>query len=629
MKRPLHIWVGFSVSFALVLAAMGWISLTVLELDAAERRAEREAAVEESVRLALWRVDSALSPIIGRENARPYFTYAAFYPAARAYTRMFAEIQHGDILVPSPLLTELSPEVKLHFQIEPDGKLTSPKVPTGNMLDLAESGYVPPEEIDRARERLEVLQRLVDAETLLAQLPPLVPGEDGATTIAAGTRGPEPPPEEPPALVNANTDPPQQQIQTQRSQLEWQVRAQTYQALSNDSMQQAKRSSLPANVEEGDKREVEVGLLHPVWIDDHLLLVRRIRVADVAYLQGVWLDWPQIRTRLTARIGDLLPGAQLEPLRAAAPGEPSVRARPPSEPTGDSRLLAALPVRLTAGIVPLSDEGGLTPIQLSLIVAWGCVLLAGLAVFVLLRGAVSLSERRGAFVSAVTHELRTPLTTFRMYTEMLADGMVPDPERQREYLGTLQGEAERLAHLVENVLSYARLERNRHGIKLEHKQVGALVESIEYRLRRRAEEADLELSVELDADAREAWLRTDLEGVERVLFNLVDNAAKYAGGVQDLADRRLHLTGRRRGRKVILAVRDHGPGIDDELRQRLFRPFSKSAEHAATSAPGVGLGLALCRGLARTLGGDLTLDTGWTEGAAFELKLPLSDAPPV
>ena len=77
----------------------------------------------------------------------------------------------------------------------------------------------------------------------------------------------------------------------------------------------------------------------------------------------------------------------------------------------------------------------------------------------------SLSERRGAFVSAVTHELRTPLTTLRMYTEMLADGMVPDEPRRRSYLQTLRAEADRLGHLVENVLAYSRLERNRRGLR--------------------------------------------------------------------------------------------------------------------------------------------------------------------
>ena len=94
-------------------------------------------------------------------------------------------------------------------------------------------------------------------------------------------------------------------------------------------------------------------------------------------------------------------------------------------------MLAALPVRLTAGPVAASAVRGLSPVRLTLWIAWGAVFLAALAVALLLGGVVQLSQRRAAFVSAVTHELRTPLTTFHMYTEMLSEGMVSDA-RQRQ-----------------------------------------------------------------------------------------------------------------------------------------------------------------------------------------------------
>ena len=114
MMRPWHTWTLFGLCLAVVLAAMGWISWTVVKLDRAECEARRQAAVEEEVRLALWRMDSALAPLIARESARPYFVYTPFYPADRAYTRMFAQIQSGEVLVPSPLLTQTSPHVLLH-----------------------------------------------------------------------------------------------------------------------------------------------------------------------------------------------------------------------------------------------------------------------------------------------------------------------------------------------------------------------------------------------------------------------------------------------------------------------------------------------------------------------------------
>jgi signal transduction histidine kinase len=106
--------------------------------------------------------------------------------------------------------------------------------------------------------------------------------------------------------------------------------------------------------------------------------------------------------------------------------------------------------------------------------------------------------------------------------------------------------------------------------------------------------------------------------VEQILFNLFDNACKYAGAAED---RRIHVTAERdrRGR-ILVRVADHGPGIPQEARRKLFRAFGRSARDAAGRAPGVGLGLALARRLARSMGGDLVLEDR-DGGASFALIL--------
>ena len=262
----------------------------------------------------------------------------------------------------------------------------------------------------------------------------------------------------------------------------------------------------------------------------------------------------------------------------------------------------------------------MSPIRLSLLVAWGCVLLAAVAVAVLLAGVIRLSDRRAAFVSAVTHELRTPLTTFHMYTEMLAEGMVPDQERQQEYLGTLRSEASRLSHLVENVLAYARLERGRTDGRLEDVALKQLLEPIRARLADRARQDGMEIVVEGDEEVFSTVIRANTSAVEQILLNLVDNAGKYA---QAAADKRVHLALTRTDAVVEVRVRDHGPGISASAARRLFHSFSKSAHEAANSAPGVGLGLALSRRLARDMGGRLWLDKTVADGACFVLALPI------
>ena len=167
MIRPLYTWLLFGLCLTLATAAMGWVSWKAVELERAEALARAQAAHEENVRLALWRMDSTLAPLIVQESARPYFMYQAFYAAERAYTRMYAELQPDEILLPSPLLTFSSPEVLVHFQIGPDGKFTSPQAPQGSMLDLAETGYVSPEQVKEAAGRLAELKQRLRREVLV------------------------------------------------------------------------------------------------------------------------------------------------------------------------------------------------------------------------------------------------------------------------------------------------------------------------------------------------------------------------------------------------------------------------------------------------------------------------------
>jgi signal transduction histidine kinase len=352
---------------------------------------------------------------------------------------------------------------------------------------------------------------------------------------------------------------------------------------------------------------VNEGLTRPIWIGSELLLARRVANGSEVLIQGCWLDWPKIKRLLMQEIADLLPEADLLPVSTQN-----------NVPPG--RMLATLPVQLVVP-VPIAVAAPLSPIRISLWIAWGCLLLAAVAVACLLHGVIALSERRGAFVSAVTHELRTPLTTFRMYAEMLAEGMTTSAQQRQHYVETLRVEADRLAHLVENVLSYAQLERGRRGRQREDVTLGELVDRARGRLADRAGQAEMQLIVDAGQQVRGQTVHTDPTAVEQILFNLVDNACKYAAVAED---RRIHLQLETTGREARLRVKDHGPGISAAQARRLFRPFSKSVHEAASTAPGVGLGLALCRRLACDLGGRLELEDTGNNGASFMLTLPRS-----
>ncbi len=144
------------------------------------------------------------------------------------------------------------------------------------------------------------------------------------------------------------------------------------------------------------------------------------------------------------------------------------------------------------------------------------------------------------------------------------------------------------------------------------------------RLLQRVEQVGLRFVVDSEKAALRTVVHVDVSAVEQIIFNLVDNACKYAA--PGATEKIIHLEALPNGKFAMLRVRDHGQGITRQEAKKLFRPFSKSAHEAAHSAPGVGLGLALCRRLSRSLGGDLRLDESVKNGACFELRLPIAAA---
>ncbi len=573
MSRPTTTWCVFVLCLLVTLAAMGWTSVKVLQLEQAQQRAQQQAAIEENVRLALWRMDAALGTLIAEENARPHYVYEAFHAPPQAYTRLYGSIQSGDVMLPSPLLTYESPYVRLHFQMQPDGTITSPQAPTGNMRDLAEARYTTHEKVQAVTELLMRIRPRLPLERLTAAL--------GAPSA--------------PQRVTTDVQP-----AASKTVVEYQQRAE--QQVSNMLAQQAQKAAprpTPIPVDEQPIR--------PIWVDDETpVLARRVIMGDTSVIQGSVLNWPAVNEWLLDKVDDLFPTARLE--RAA---------RDDGQMT--PRMLAALPAVLIIDGDGAAPQAAWSLLHTSLIVAWIGVIVAVVAITALMRGAMALSERRGAFVSAVTHELRTPLTTFRMYTDMLGRGMVPDEAKRQQYLDTLRREADRLSHLVENVLAYARLERGQGGAGAERISVGDMIDRIEPRLRDRTTACDMTLTVNVDDTSRSRTVRANAAGVEQILFNLVDNACKYAAVGDDQA---IHLDSRVSHTGVDLIVRDHGPGVATDVKTRLFQPFSKSAKAAAESAPGVGLGLALSQRYARDMGGRLSLDPNCADGACFILFLP-------
>ena len=289
---------------------------------------------------------------------------------------------------------------------------------------------------------------------------------------------------------------------------------------------------------------------------------------------------------------------------------------------GEAANLAPLPMVLRPGNkVELPDTAARREaLRGPVISAWLISILSIIIVFTLLVSYSCMEQRRSDFVSAVTHELRTPLTSFQLYTEMLQDPALPE-HKMREYHETLRRESLRLGHLVENVLAYARLTR---GKQRERQDVGSCAELLSALLDKTADQlrrAGWSVTITIDPRVSLLRLRTDLISVEQILQNLADNAVKYASS--DHPSMTLHAL--QTHRTLSLRVTDNGPGILPDMQKKLFRPFSHSQKAEDSRKPGIGLGLALSRDLARSIGGDLTLERTSDHGTTFLLTLPLGE----
>ena len=360
-------------------------------------------------------------------------------------------------------------------------------------------------------------------------------------------------------------------------------------------------SGVPAQVE-------TVTSFVPVEDGGNLYILRQVHTSCGIYLQGALMNMDNLNRRLPGQVKMLLPHSRL------ATFDPS---SPPPEETRQAGALPFANAPGDTGAVPLQDHKKMLTWTLTLI--WSMVLLGAAGVIWLMLGTFRLEQRRGDFVSAVTHELRTPLTSFSLYTEMLEDGMVPE-QKKPEYYANMQRECRRLEHLIENVLSYSRLQRNAIRRARDTLTCQELFEPIAEKIERRLREADISFSFALAQPIRILPIHTDAVSVEQIMDNLTSNAIKYAKG----ENAKVQLTVQADRHNIVIRFRDNGPGISPKNRKLVFKPFRRTKDATNSRKPGVGLGLALARDTARSLGGDLKLEFGTLGGASFLLTIPKS-----
>jgi two-component system OmpR family sensor kinase len=221
----------------------------------------------------------------------------------------------------------------------------------------------------------------------------------------------------------------------------------------------------------------------------------------------------------------------------------------------------------------------------------------------------SLEVQRG-FVADVSHELRTPLTTIRGNLALL-QRKPPLPRTEREdVLSDLTGESERLIRLVSDLLTLARVDAGRR-LDCEAVDVEPLVQDV----CRQAQLLEPEREIECKA-AHEATVTADRDALRQVLLILLDNAIKHARGT-------IQVALGEQDHEVTISVRDGGPGIPHELRDRIFDRFYQG--DTSRSTPGFGLGLSIAKALVEAQGGTIAVDSVVGQGSTFTVHMPKAD----
>jgi len=233
-----------------------------------------------------------------------------------------------------------------------------------------------------------------------------------------------------------------------------------------------------------------------------------------------------------------------------------------------------------------------------------------------------ITERRemerikNEFISTVSHELRTPLTSIRGSLGLLSTGVGGElSERGRSLVEMANANSERLVRLISDILDIEKIESGQASLRLMPTDLGALVEQAVAQNQAYASQYGVELRI----SRREPGLRVraDADMLHQVLANLLGNAAKFSprGGVVEVELARA-------GERVRVSVRDHGPGVPEEFRPRIFQKFAQADSSDMRRTGGTGLGLSIVKAVVERHGGEVGFDSPPDGGATFWFDLP-------
>jgi signal transduction histidine kinase len=227
-------------------------------------------------------------------------------------------------------------------------------------------------------------------------------------------------------------------------------------------------------------------------------------------------------------------------------------------------------------------------------------------------------ELKDRIISLVSHELRTPIGHIKGFaSSLLEEDVTWDAETQHDFIVEIDHEADRLAALVSDLLDMSKIESGKDFLEIAYHSPRAIVDGS----LKAAERFTRDHPVTVDVDPDLPDIAVDAGQLERVLCNLVENAAKYTEPNTEIT-----VDAVRSGEALEFGVSDRGPGIPLEYRDRIFERFFRVKTGTGGRKPGTGLGLPICRGIVEAHGGKLWYESNPGGGSRFRFRIPLEPA---
>jgi two-component system, OmpR family, phosphate regulon sensor histidine kinase PhoR len=231
-----------------------------------------------------------------------------------------------------------------------------------------------------------------------------------------------------------------------------------------------------------------------------------------------------------------------------------------------------------------------------------------------------IERMRVDFVANASHELRTPLASLLGFVETLQGPARNDAVARDRFLSIMREQAQRMARLIDDLLSLSRIEQHMHVRPAESVDLTTLVLHIVDTLAPMAEEDDVPLALNLEPNV---IVPGDRDELARIIENLIENALKY--GRSEDAPKPVEISLQRKGGVAIFSVRDHGPGVAQEHLPRLTERFYRVDAGKSRAKGGTGLGLAIVKHIVLRHRGRLGIESALGKGALFRVTLPAAD----